>query len=305
MNTSQQNGHETNRGSPSADLQLQRMNGSIEPHVGPTAQGSTFSTSSPAPNAIGLLKALRRRWPLALICGLVAAGAAAIGTWCFLPPAQQMAYAKLYCPAKPEAILGQHPDGQPDFATFLKTQVALIKDRSTVEAALQKPEIMAMSPGFIRGTGDSVEWLAEKIKITSPDTMEIIKVSLERPTELEAKFLVKAITESYLEAFVERTMSQRRSHLKELKGVLKEKETELAERDEAIPPRGLARRVERLEDHLDHDSPISSGPRTADPEPEARQRRTRDDSRLWPWGQARTIHGAERGRSLTGEGERA
>jgi capsular exopolysaccharide synthesis family protein len=234
MNTSQQNGHDSNRGLPSAELQLGRINGSIEPHVGLTAQGSIFSTGSPAPNALALLKALRRRWPLALICGLVAASAAAVGTWCFLPPAQQMAYAKLYCPAKPEAILGQHPDGQPEFSTFLKTQVALIKDPTTLEAALHKPEIMKISPGLIRETSYPEEWLAQRIKVDFPDSQEIMRVSLERPTEIEAKLLVRAITESYLEAFADRTMSQRRNHLKDLKNVLKAKETELAERDKRI-----------------------------------------------------------------------
>jgi capsular exopolysaccharide synthesis family protein len=234
MNSPQQYGNDSNQGSSSPDLQLQRMNGAIEPHMGPTAHSPTLSRSSPALNAIGLLKALRRRWPLALICGLVAAGAATVGTWRFLPQAQQLAYAKLYCPLKPESVLGPLPERELDFPTFIKTQVALIKDRSTLEAALQKPEILAMSPGIIRGSGDPVEWLAQKINITSPDTMEIIKVSLERPTELEAKSLVKAITESYLEAFAERTMSQRRTRLEELKKVLKEKQTELAERDERI-----------------------------------------------------------------------
>jgi len=234
MTTSPQNNGHSHLGSSTGSLQLRGMNGSLETPTGQMAHSSTFSASSPPPNAIALLKALRRRWLLGLLCGLAAAAVVGIGVWYFLPPAQQLAYAKLYCPVKPQAVLEKHPEGQIDFQTFQKTQASLIKSRATLEAALNRAEIIPISSNFSNETGYPEEWLAQKIKVEFPDSPEIMRVSLERPTELEAKLLVQAITESYLEKFADQQMSQRRERLVKLNEILNKDKTELAASDTRI-----------------------------------------------------------------------
>src|SRR5262249_3648390 len=66
--------------------------------------------SAPVPNPGNLLRALRRRWLLALSLGSIVALVSATAVWRFLPPAPQSAYAKLHMPAKVDNILFHHPE---------------------------------------------------------------------------------------------------------------------------------------------------------------------------------------------------
>src|SRR5260370_34993759 len=63
-----------------------------------------------APKPITLLKALRRRWLLAIALGILVAATIATAVWVFLPPGKHTAYAKLYMPKRPKGVLFPHPE---------------------------------------------------------------------------------------------------------------------------------------------------------------------------------------------------
>src|SRR5262245_19924877 len=101
-------------------------NGSL-PVVVPPGQVQPPPLSS-TPNAPALLRALRRRWLLAATLGVLAGAAIGAAVWFFLPPGKHTAYAKLYMPARREKIIFD-VDNNPDFATFQRTQLALLRGR--------------------------------------------------------------------------------------------------------------------------------------------------------------------------------
>src|SRR5262249_30776570 len=123
--------------------------------VAPAPEGRASITS--APYAVALLKPLRRRSLLAATLGLVAACAAAARVWPFLPPAKQSVYAKLYMPTRPEHILYERTEAQSDFASFQRTQVALIKSRLVLNAALRNPKVAQLDLDSVRKRMDPVE----------------------------------------------------------------------------------------------------------------------------------------------------
>src|SRR5262245_52012479 len=112
------------------------------------ASGAPARPAAPAAavNAAALLQALRRRWPLALLLGLVAAAAVGAAVWVFLPPPRQSAVAKLYMPVDPEGKLFRHPEWSANFASFQQTQIGLIRSRLVLNAALRNPKVAALPP---------------------------------------------------------------------------------------------------------------------------------------------------------------
>src|SRR5436305_13069782 len=81
---------------------------------------------SASPNALSLLKALRRRWLLALSVGIVLGATAAAATWHFLPPTKHSARTLLRIPPERRFLLNT---AEPviDLGGHQKNQLALLK----------------------------------------------------------------------------------------------------------------------------------------------------------------------------------
>jgi capsular exopolysaccharide synthesis family protein len=194
---------------------------------------------APALSPLGLLKALRRRWPIALLLGIIAACVTFGAVWKFLPPAKQIAYARLYIPAKPEKILGEHPEGHLDFQVFQRTQMSLIRSRPVLEGVLADPRVIEAHPAFLQEEHPA-EWLAQNIKVDfSEGGPELPKVFIECLDENDAKVIIDAVTSRYLEQFRSTQMEGREAKLAELKKIHKEWEKELEMIEKAITKIGL------------------------------------------------------------------
>src|SRR5262245_32169108 len=73
--------------------------------VGPGTPQNRPLALSAAPDAIELLKALRRRWKLGLVMGLLIAAVAGIATWSIIPEAKYTARATLHVSTTPRYII--------------------------------------------------------------------------------------------------------------------------------------------------------------------------------------------------------
>src|SRR4051794_37986942 len=62
-------------------------------------------------DALALLKALRRRWALALVLGLVLAGTSGPVVWYLVPPAKYMVRASLHIAMNPQRIMYEPNEG--------------------------------------------------------------------------------------------------------------------------------------------------------------------------------------------------
>src|SRR5262249_55661363 len=90
-------------------------------------------------NAIALLKALKKQWLLATCLGFTFAAVAAVGVWFFLPPAKEMAYARLLFRENGGEIF-QRPEASKDFQSYAREQVGYLKSRLVLNAALNQPK---------------------------------------------------------------------------------------------------------------------------------------------------------------------
>src|SRR5438270_258647 len=85
------------------------------------------------------MEGLRRRWLLASTLGLVCAVACAAGAWHFLPPGKLSARVLLHVDSIPPSIIFHEVQSQTNFQIYQRTQLALVKSRLVLVAALRKP----------------------------------------------------------------------------------------------------------------------------------------------------------------------
>ncbi len=167
------------------------------------------------PDALGLLKALLRRWRMGLSLGLSLAAVAGTAVWFLLPGAKYTACATLRVSANPKYIIFDPKERLADYPTYQRTQVALAKSRLVLADVLKKPEVARLAT--IREHIDADEWLAQEIKIGFPSTSEVLEISLsgDHPTDL-AK-LVNAVVDSYMSLVVDKEQEERKARLEKLK----------------------------------------------------------------------------------------
>jgi capsular exopolysaccharide synthesis family protein len=208
---------------------LVALNGA-SPLAGPDAPPirrviSQRHSASPAakpssPNhALILLRALRRRWLVAITLGsLVAAGIAA-AIWFFLPPEKQTAYVKLYMPKKVPGVLYTHPEEVSEFTVYQQTQLALMKGRMVMNLALNNPKVKALNLEAITTSLAPVDWLEKEIRVTTPDGPELPRISMigDKPEQL--KILVDAVVEAYLKEVIDKGRVRRQEHIDQLKEI--------------------------------------------------------------------------------------
>src|SRR5207244_1652609 len=116
-------------------------------------------------------------------------------------PTRYTARSLLDVAANPPRVLFQTGDNRGDpFHTFQKKQLALIKSRPVLTAALRLPK--AADLRVVRQQIEPVEWLEQKIQADYTVAPDILRVSMtgDRPDELLV--LVDAATEAYLQESV-------------------------------------------------------------------------------------------------------
>jgi capsular exopolysaccharide synthesis family protein len=168
-----------------------------------------------------LYKALKYRWVLAVFVGLVLGSAAATATWLLLP-AKYTAFALLQVASAEQSLL---PDNRsqldPDRA-FENTQVALIKSRPIILAALRRPKVGDL--GIVREKTDPATWLEEELQVSFLDKTEILRISLTGTNPEEVTVLVNAVKDAYLEEAVNARRNEKLARLDELENICRSSE---------------------------------------------------------------------------------
>jgi capsular exopolysaccharide synthesis family protein len=200
------------------------------PGVRKRVPGSRGTSGTPAalstpPNALALLKALRRRWLLATGLGVLLAALVAVGIWLFLPAAKQSAYFRLYIAANPNPLLFKHPEAGDDFGRFQQLQAALIRSRPVLNAALRQPRVAQLETvrTMTQGAADPLEALDSAVRVDFP-APEILRITVEGDDPDELKVLANAIVEAYLLEVVSRQRQERKNRLDKLETLLKDAE---------------------------------------------------------------------------------
>ena len=127
-----------------------------------------------------LLKGFRHRWPVAIVAGLGLGAALAASVW-FLMTAQYTAYALLrVASSEPHLLPDERGISRQEGQNFENTQVALLKSRPILQAALRRSKVGELA--MIRQQADPVTWLETELKAAYLDKTDIIKVGCRAPT---------------------------------------------------------------------------------------------------------------------------
>jgi capsular exopolysaccharide synthesis family protein len=163
-----------------------------------------------------LLKALRRRWLLALTLGTLCAAGAAAAAWFLLAPLFTVA-SQIYVNANPEpfGLRDNRQPGHGDFSTFLRLQAARIKNREVLLNALKEKEIQRLD--LVKQQPEPILWLESELKVEFQEGSEIIKVSMNGTEPLELVALVKAVSDAYLKITTKDEIEQRTARHEKLK----------------------------------------------------------------------------------------
>src|SRR5271157_2384850 len=93
---------------------------------------------SDMPDLAGLVRALRRRWKLAVLGGLICSSLTAAAVYFFLPPSKYTTSALVFVAASRPKEIFDTRESSIAYATYQETQVTLAKSRKVIESALKQ-----------------------------------------------------------------------------------------------------------------------------------------------------------------------
>jgi capsular exopolysaccharide synthesis family protein len=163
------------------------------------------------------MRGVRYRWRLALVASVGLGSVLALATW-FLMPTRYTAYTLLrVAPGEPQLLPEDRHSTAPADRYFENTQVALIKSRPIILAALRRPKVSEL--GIVRAQSDPAMWLEDDLKVGFLEKTDIIKVSLSSADPEEVAILVNAVKDAYLEQGVNAQRNQKLIQLDNLEKV--------------------------------------------------------------------------------------
>lgn len=169
----------------------------------PTKPSRAHAKAATGLDPRALLAALRRHWLLAGVLSVLAAGSAGAAVWFFLPPGNHTFTRVLHIAAMPHVVAFEQ-NQRADFNTFKQTQVALLRSRKVLTAALRSPKVA--NSDWLKQTADPLVWLEKEVKITFPSSPEIMNVSLAGKADQVPNLtaLVDAVSDAYLSEIVDK-----------------------------------------------------------------------------------------------------
>jgi capsular exopolysaccharide synthesis family protein len=209
---------------------------------------AVFTPALPStPDAHTLLKALKRRWLLALTVGLLCAAGAGAAAWLFLP-AKSTVFALVLVSPKDPLLPRDRYENQGDSGTFMKTVAARIKHRHVLNNALKKDEVKRLN--MVREQPEPIQWLEDELKVELTDGSEIVKISMTGYYPGEMLTLVDAVTNAYLDEMGNTEREGRAERLRKLEGLHTEAEQQLRSLKDA--------QIKQAEESGTHLAPIAA-----------------------------------------------
>lgn len=146
---------------------------------------------SAAPNAMGLLMSLRRRWLLATTLAILLAACVSIAIWTWLPPGKATARTLMRIQGTSWLWKEMSQSGSTD----PRTHIALIKSRLVLTSALKQPKVVALNT--VRTISEPVEWLERELQADFSAAPDVLRISLNGDNPTELVVLVNEIREAY------------------------------------------------------------------------------------------------------------
>ena len=202
----------------------QRVHPVVHPHPGPPP-----SPAQPqVPLALELLKALRRRWMIAVPLATLCASIAAAVVWSVVPPAQYTAQARFHVSAIPPRIIFPTAETHVDFRTYQRTQLALIRSQLVLNTALREVGDLPV----VREQVDPVVWLERKIQAGFEG--EILRIAMYDTEPEGLAEIVNAVKDAYLSEIVDKEERDRRKRFDDLEKIYSDYQAKLEKQRETL-----------------------------------------------------------------------
>lgn len=196
--------------------------------MSPGAMESTPPTRPSEPESFDpsvLLHSLRRRWPLALLLGLILGPPLAAVAWFLLVP-KFAAVAYLRIDSENAPLIFQTADREvgrgTTFDLYKNTQVELLRTPFVLNKALADEQISRLP--VVQGQEDAYQWLSGALGITFPNKGEVMLIELETPSAESSVLIVDAVVDAYMNESVLEDRNERLQRLNSLERVYAETE---------------------------------------------------------------------------------
>jgi polysaccharide biosynthesis transport protein len=185
----------------------------------PRATAPPVLSASPSqaamPDPLSLLRALRRRWSLALHAGLLCAAVAAGAAYYLVPRAKYTARAMFHVSSTPPIFIKKPSVPESDFPAYRQTQLVLLKSRLVLNAALKQEGVAKLK--VVAKQVDPVDWLEKELQVDFANGSEILRIGMSGEEAAEPMMLANAVVQAYLDQVVNVESKQRRDRYDLLK----------------------------------------------------------------------------------------
>ncbi len=191
------------------------------PRAAPSPRPASLSSS---PDLPALLRALQRRWLLALGLSLLLVPAAGVGAWVLMSP-RYTAFAQLHIASVQPGLLAHNAEENRNFAVYQKTQATKLKNRTILVNALAEDKVKRLP--LVRQQADMLTFLEEEMRVEFQEGNEIMTVLLSGTAPDDLVTLVDAVTKAYENQVVTADHAQRSERAQKLEETYNKKDDEL------------------------------------------------------------------------------
>jgi capsular exopolysaccharide synthesis family protein len=186
---------------------------------------------SAMPTLPGMLQAARRRWRSILFFGILLAGGAAAAVW-VNQTERFIARSLVHIAVQRPILIADTPDGRSDFNSYQRTQIAYVRSRLVLNAALRDLKVKELRS--LPSGGDPLVWLEQRIEVDFSVAPEMMRIGMtgEHPQELTA--IVNAVREAYFKEVRRLEAEGRQKRLNKLSEIFAEADQNLQTKRRAL-----------------------------------------------------------------------
>jgi capsular exopolysaccharide synthesis family protein len=181
------------------------------------------------PTPLGLLYALKRRWVMAGVIGVVTAGVAAVAAALALPAGKHEARAHVQ-------ILFPPNDGitrtSVDPESYRQTQMFILKTRDLITRTLADPSVASLE--MVRNSDDPVKMIEDGLRVNIEPGREIITVSLTGDNPEDMRVILDQLVRRYIDDAVVLERKTRDDRMRRLQRQAEEFKAEIQSKEKAI-----------------------------------------------------------------------
>jgi succinoglycan biosynthesis transport protein ExoP len=210
------------------------MNNGLAPYMGPGYGQYVDSAPGAGLNVSQLMHAVRRRWLLASVVGVLLAIPLAAVLWLVTPENYEVvAWLRVGDPAQTTQSGYRINRDAPEYEAYRKTQAARIRSPGVLGNALEKEGVATLP--ILRNEAEPRRFLEDEIMVVTPADSELLQIKMRGKDPQQLVKIVNAVKDSYIENVVAVESRDDQNKLRLYQGRLSELKNDIdRKRDELV-----------------------------------------------------------------------